>query len=193
MTFCPLYNKDVVVSASSYDYYKNHLNKYGYNIIKGENTEKKEYPFDIACNCVILNNKLFHNINYTDKAILKYCSEYGVETINVKQGYTKCSTLIVDNNSVVTSDIKLRDIYEKNGIDALLVENKDIKLRNFDHGFIGGCGGKLSKDTIGFFGEVEAYSDYNKLSEFLKNKGIKYKSLTKGPLSDYGSLICLDT
>ena len=193
MTFCPLYNKDAVVSSLAYEYYKMHLDKYGYNIIKGENIEKKEYPYDIACNCVIIKNKLFHTVDYTDKAILKYCAEYGIEAVNVKQGYTKCSTLIVNDNSVVTCDRKLRDIYEKNGLNALLVENKDIRLRNFDHGFIGGCGGKISEDTIGFFGDIESFCDFYKLNDFLNMCGVKFKSLIKGPLTDYGSLICLDT
>ncbi len=192
MSICPLYNGDVVVAKEGYDYYKKILPA-SLNVIKGENDLKKDYPFDIAFNVVILNGKLFHNLKYTDKAILKYCQNKNLEFVNVKQGYTKCSTLIVDEKSVITSDEKLNEIYLQNGIDSLFVSNDDILINNFDHGFIGGCGGKISKDTIGFFGDITKHKDFLKIKEFLTKRNITHKMITYGPLFDYGSLIPLCT
>ena len=193
MTFCSLKDGDAVVAKEGYDYYKKLLSPYGFNIIKGENETKKEYPYDISLNCVIIDNKLFHYLDYTDKAIIKYCEKNEIEPINVKQGYTKCSTLIVDEKSVITCDRKLNEIYEQNGINSLFVDNSDIKINNFDHGFIGGCGGKISKDKIAFFGDIEKHKDYNKISAFLNERKITYISIMKGPLFDYGTLIPLLT
>ena len=193
MTFCPLKDNDIVVAKESYDYYSNLLLPYGFNVIEGENELRSDYPFDIAYNCVILNNKLFHRIQYTDKKIIKYCEEKEIELVDVKQGYTKCSTLIVDEKSVITCDKKLNEIYIKNGIDSLYVDNKNILINNFDHGFIGGCGGKISKDKIAFFGDIKKHKDFDKIHNFLKERKITYTSITKGPLFDYGSLIPLLT
>lgn len=190
MTFCPLYDGDAVVCKEGYEYYKK-LTEYGFNIIKGENVLKKEYPFDIAYNVVLLNGKLFHNLKYTDKAILDYCKKRNVELVNVKQGYTKCSTLIVDKKSVITCDKKLNDVYNKHGIDSILVSNSDILINGFDHGFIGGCGGRISDKTIGFFGDVTVHRDFKLIKEFLDKKNQSYKILIDGPLFDYGSLIPL--
>lgn len=192
MSVCPLFDGDVIVAKEGYCYYKKILPE-SLNIIKGENDLKKEYPFDIALNAVIIDGKLFHNLKYTDKALLKYCQNKNIEFVNVKQGYTKCSTLIVDEKSVITSDKKLNEIYLKNGLDSLFVSNDDILINNFEHGFIGGCGGKISKDTIGFFGDITKHKDYMKIKEFLTKRNIKHKMILNGPLFDYGSLIPLCT
>jgi len=190
MTLCPLFSNDVAVCPESYSHYKP-LEDYGVNLIKGSTTLKKEYPFDIAYNLVILKGKLFHNLKYTDKVILKYLEERNIEFVNVKQGYTKCSTYIVDEKSVITCDKKLSEIYESHGIEALLVCNEQIKLRGFDHGFIGGAGGKISKNEAGFFGDITVHKDYERIREFLSIRGISIKILAPGPLCDYGSLIPL--
>ncbi len=190
MTLCPLFDGDVFVCPESYEYYKP-LEDYGLKLVKGENSLKKEYPYDIAYNLVVLNGKLFHNLKYSEKGILKYLEKAGVEFIDVKQGYTKCSTYIVDEKSVITCDKKLCEVYEKNGIEALLVDNKEIKINGFDHGFIGGTGGKISKTEAGFFGDVTVIKDYEKINSFLSKRGITIKILKNGPLFDYGSLIPL--
>jgi len=191
MTFCPLEKNKAVVAKEAYEYYNEMLLKYGYEIMKGENTLKKEYPYDIAYNCVILGGKLFHKIEYTDKAILDYCKENNIELINVTQGYTKCSTLIVDEKSVITCDKKLNEVYLKNGIASICVDNKCIRINNFDHGFIGGCGGKISKNKIAFFGNIKEHPDYQRINEFLRERNVSHLSLTDGQLFDYGSLIPL--
>lgn len=138
-----------------------------------------------------MNGKLFHNLKYTDKGIINYLEKRNIECINVKQGYTKCSTYIVDEKSVITCDKGLCEIYEKNGIESLFIDNSQIKIKGFGHGFIGGCGGKISKNEAAFFGEVEALKDYEKIKAFLDKRGILIKSLLKGDLWDYGSLIPL--
>lgn len=192
MTLCPLYNGDVLVCKKGYDYYKK-LETFGINVIKGENDIEKNYPFDIAYNVVIIDNKLFSNTKNTDKGIIKYCEDKNMEIINVKQGYTKCSTLLVDEKSVITCDRKLNEAYLEHGIDSLLVSNDSILINGFDHGFIGGCGGKISKNIMGFFGDVTKHRDFEKINNFLIERNITYKILLKGDLFDYGSLIPLCT
>lgn len=192
MTFCPLYNGECVVAKEAFDYYSEMLSPYGLKVISGENDISENYPYDIAYNCVLLNGKLFHNIKYTDRAIIKYCDLNNIELVNVKQGYTKCSTLIVNEKSVITCDKKLNEVYLKHGISSLYVNNRSIRIRGFDHGFIGGCGGKISKNKIAFFGDLKTHIDFIKIEKFLNERGIDYVSLCDGILYDYGTLIPLN-
>lgn len=191
MCVCHLENNKIVVSPDSYQYYNEILSDFGFEIIKGDSVLSPEYPSDIAYNCVLINGKLFHNLKYTDKKILEFAQDNNYERINVKQGYTKCSTLIVDSESVITSDAGLYKVYINNGIKTLYVSNEKIKLRNFNCGFIGGCGGLLSKNKMAFFGDVKKHPDYNRIREFLSERNIEIICICEGEISDYGSIIPL--
>ncbi len=191
MNVCHLGGKYIVVSKEHYSYYNELLSPMGFDVICGENDISDKYPYDIAFNCVLLNKRLFHNLPYTDKAILNFAEKNNYELINVKQGYTKCSTLIADENSVITSDYGLYKIYSKYGIDVLFADNKTIKLENFNNGFIGGAGGLISKQKMAFFGNITEHPDYNNIREFLEKRNIEIISLSLSELTDYGSIIPL--
>lgn len=96
------------------------------NVIFSEKSLSSNYPLDIILNAVNLDNIFMHNIKYTDSVLLKMIKHKKI--INVKQGYSKCSTAIVRNNAVMTSDKKIaKSLYEE-GIDVLLLPPGDILL-----------------------------------------------------------------
>ena len=175
-----------------YCYYKKILPE-SLNIIKGENDLKKEYPFDIALNAVIIDGKLFHNLKYTDKALLKYCQNKNIEFVNVKQGYTKCSICPIDENTFITGDISIARAGENAGCSVLLITNDNILLSGFSNGFWGGCCGMGSSDTLLVNGDIDLLPSGEKIKEFLKEKNIKIKNLKKGDVIDIGSVIPLMT
>lgn len=189
MTFCHMGDKIAVVEKESYTYYKNKIEKYGFKIICGSNALSEAYPNDIAFNCVILNGMLFHKINYTDKQILEEAKKMNLKLINVRQGYTKCSTLIINETSVITGDPGLYKTYTENGIDCLLISNSGIKLEGFENGFIGGSGGLLSSDKLAFFGNIKLHPQYNEIKAFCDRRGVKIIILGDGEVTDFGSLI----
>lgn len=191
MCVCHLGGGYIAVAKEQYDYYNKILSLNGFTVICGENDIAKDYPYDIAFNCVLLNNRLFHKLSYTDKAILKYAEQNNFELVDVKQGYTKCSTLIVDNNSVITSDEGLYKIYKSKNIDVLKVDNTKIALENFNYGFIGGTGGLVSKNKMAFFGKIKDHINYNNIKEFLSQRNIEIIELSSDKLTDYGSIIPL--
>ena len=193
MTVCILGDDMIALEKNSYSYYKSILERYNFRVLIGKNVISSEYPSDIAMNCVIINGKLFHRLDSTDRVILEYAYQTGLKTINVKQGYTKCSTLIVNENSVITSDKSLFKAYKEEGLDVLYVTCDSIRLDGYGNGFIGGAGGMISPDTLAFFGNIKDHPDYNIISDFLKSKNISVKSLSYEPLYDYGSLIPLMT
>lgn len=193
ISVCKLNFNNIVVAPNVYDYYNKILSKYNFNVIKGNSTISKKYPNNIQYNVAILGNYAIHNFKYTDDIILEYLDKFNIKKINVKQGYCKCSICIVDENSIITSDKGIHKEVIKYGINSLLIEKGYIDLFDLDYGFIGGCSGLISKNTLSFFGDIKKHPDYSRILEFINNKNKKIISLSNEKLLDLGSLIPLCT
>lgn len=167
------------------------LCRFGFELIKNKNSLLPNYPNDIALNAARVNNHLLCSKNYVDDVILNYCSKNNLHIINVKQGYAKCSTAIVDENSIITADSSIEAEALKNGIDVLKIREGFINLPGYDYGFIGGCCGKLVKNELAFCGDIKKHPDYNVIENFLVKRGIKIKMLGTQQLRDIGSIIPL--
>lgn len=193
ISLCNLGYGNIVVEPSLYKHYNELLEKYDFNIIKGETILQEKYPSDIAYNVAIVGNYAIHNFKYTDKKILEFIENNGLEKINVEQGYSKCSICIVDDSSVITSD---KGIYNKlinTELECLLIEAGHIKLFGMNYGFIGGCTGLISKSELAFFGDIRKHPSYSDIKYFLDKKGKKIVVLGEEELLDLGSLIPLMT
>lgn len=144
----------------------------------------QKYPYDVFLNTCILNDMIIGSY-----AVKDLWSNDNRKFISVKQGYTKCSVCVVDEHSLITDDLSIADACKSNDIDVLLVSKGSVKLSGFDYGFIGGCCGKISRDTIAFFGDIRTHSDYSKIKSFLSYRGVYDYSLCSGDLIDVGSII----
>lgn len=159
------------------------------NVIFSEKSLSSNYPLDIILNAVNLDNIFMHNIKYTDSVLLKMIKHKKI--INVKQGYSKCSTAIVSNNAVMTSDKKIaKSLYEE-GIDVLLLPPGDILLPYLNYGFIGGCCGLLEDNIIAFYGDLHNYLYGKDVFDFLKKHKVEPVFLSKGKLIDRGSILTI--
>lgn len=145
-----------------------------------------EYPADIALNFTAIGDKLLGRFACADNALLKNADSY--RRINVRQGYCKCSCLVVDDNALITDDKSIYDKASENGIDCLLISKGDIALEGHDYGFIGGASAKISNDAILFFGNITEHRDYKKIACFIEKHGSKIEYL-KFPLTDFGGII----
>lgn len=149
---------------------------------------KGEYPKDVGLNFIILDDKL---IGKTDDADLKLLdSTRHLTKINVRQGYSKCSCLVVSDNAVITDDESIGRALRDCGVDVLLVAKGDVHLSGHDYGFIGGASCKLSESEILFFGDITNHKDYKKIAYFLEKYACEMISLDF-PLSDFGGIIPL--
>ena len=142
------------------------------------------YPNDVLLNTCILKDKIIGGT-----AVKEFWSNDKREYVSVKQGYTKCSVCVVDEHSLITDDLSIFDACQAFDIDALLVSKGNVKLNGFDYGFIGGCSGKISRDTIAFYGDIRTHSDYSQIKSFLAYRGVFEHSLCSGNLIDVGSII----
>lgn len=191
ITLCKLNDNNIIVAPNVYEYYFEKLKKYGFNIIKGDSYVSNKYPLNVQYNVAILDKVAIHNFKYTDKKIIDFLQNNNYKFINVNQGYCKCSICIVDNNSIITSDEGIYKEVIKHGIDCLLIQKGHIDLFELDYGFIGGCSGLISNDTIVFFGNIEKHPDYDKIKVFVNSKNKTILSLSNENLLDLGSLIPL--
>ncbi len=147
------------------------------------------YPNDVSFNCVFFKNLLICNEKYINAQILDFAKSSGKIIINVRQGYAKCNICIVDENSIITEDVGIAKKLKSNNIDVLLLEHKIVRLKGYEYGFIGGCSGKIAKDKLAFFGNIENHPEFKKIYEFLYKRDVEAVSLTNGYLCDLGSLI----
>lgn len=143
-----------------------------------------DYPNDVFLNTCIIGGAILGS-----SAIADTWSDDHRKFFPVKQGYAKCSVCVVDKNSLITDDISIFDACKTLDIDALLVRKGSVKLNGFDYGFIGGCCGKISRDTLAFFGDIRTHCDYEKIKTFLDYRCVDALSLCSGNLVDVGSII----
>ena len=165
------------------------LEEYGFTVYKTSENIKGDYPGDIRLNFALAGGFAIGNFAYADSVLLDNISL--MTQIDVKQGYCKCSVLIVSENAVISDDIAICEKLKNNGFDTLLVEKGDIHLEGHPYGFIGGASGKISKDTVVFFGDISSHRDFEKISDFLYKHGCDYICTDKGVLRDIGGFVSL--
>lgn len=160
------------------------------NVLVGKKQLQETYPENISYNAVRLGKKFIHNLKYTDDTILSEIQKLDFEFINVKQGYTKCSLLVVNDRSIITSDGGIAKSLVEHDFDVLLISPGYIILPGLKYGFIGGaCGTIHEKKLIVFNGDINTHPDGRKICRFIKSRGMDYFCINTGSLVDVGSIL----
>lgn len=160
----------------------------GLNITETIKKPRNEYPYDILCNSLVVGNRLFSNLKYTDVSILEYAAAVGIKAINVKQGYAACSTCVLNDSSIVTADTSIAAAAAGEGLNVLKITPGYIDLPGYDYGFIGGCSGNLGNGTILFTGSLDKHPDGNRIRVFANENNCSIIELTKNNLIDIGGI-----
>ena len=142
-----------------------------------------KYPCDILFNCFVIDNILFGKIDaLSDKIKNKYENR-----VNLKQGYAKCSSLIL-GNAVITADTNIYNKVTQSGFEALKISGGNILLPGYDCGFIGGASAVLD-NTVFFFGDITKHPDYAKIKDFISSRGLSLCYDKSYPLTDFGGAV----
>lgn len=152
----------------------------------------KNYPENVLLNCLYFKDKLYGKLSAVEPTVLSFCKEQNIEPVNVNQGYSRCSTLVISDNAVITADKSIEKAMKNNGAEVLLVSSGDILLEGFDYGFIGGAG-FCDNNIVYFFGNVKKHPDYNKIKAFCEKHYSSIEILCEEkPLTDIGGAVVLD-
>lgn len=165
----------------------------------------KTYPEDVPYNVCIVGKNAIHNFKYTDNIVKFYLERHEYNMINVEQGYSNCSTCVLNSNTCITSDMGIARVLIDNGVDTLFVTEPDIKLKkrlntifvdesrmSFENsdmqGFIGGAMACLG-DTVVVFGDIGNLVNGNKIRKFVEKKGLKLHYFEGLDVVDYGGVL----
>lgn len=168
---------------------KEMLCEIGCDIIETEMAVMGEYPDDIKLNFAVTGDCIIGNFPFADSKLLELTEDF--KKLHVKQGYSKCSTLIVNENALITDDVSICRKASENGFDCLFVSKGDVCLKGHNYGFIGGASGKISNDTVVFFGDISIHRDFEKIREFLTKHNCKFVCTDNLQLRDIGGIIPL--
>lgn len=182
-------NTIIVHKEMDIDFIKK-LENYNYKILYSSNNLESKYPLDIILNALNLKNLFIHNLKFTDNALLKNISFKKIKSVS--QGYTKCSTAIINSSAAMTSDKGIAKSLSEENIDVLLLPPGDIILPGLNYGFIGGCCGLLEEGLLAFYGHLDNYLYRNEVKEFLKKHKVEPIFLSKGKLIDRGSILVIN-
>ncbi|QNU67204.1 hypothetical protein EHE19_001220 [Ruminiclostridium herbifermentans] len=188
--FHHIYSNMIVYAPNTPQQLIDELTALGFDMLEGQASLNNRYPHTIAYNIARVGKYAFHNTKYTDPLVKKLLIERGIKFIHVNQGYSKCLTCIIDENSIITSD---KDIYKKAKaakLDALLIEpDKSIQLEPYDMGFLGGATGLIGRNKLAFTGNIKLHKNYNEILNFLSLKNVDMVMLNDDRLMDLGTII----
>jgi hypothetical protein len=166
---------DIVAAPNAPSKTLEELSGFGFNIIKGHKTITGKYPDDIAYNVARIDNYVVCNTAHTDSVLLEYFRNSGIKLIDVKQGYSKCSTCIAGKGIIITSDEGIYKSLLPYDFEILKICSGFIELKGMDYGFIGGTSGLISDKKLAFAGNIEVHPDFDKILKFLSRNDIEIK------------------
>ena len=179
----PLPSGEIVVDRDNFEYYKKILPDK--KILPSHSSLSKKYPKDVPLNAFTFKNYFIHNLKFTDQVLLDYYKNSAYELIDIKQGYGKCSSLVTED-FIITSD---GGIYEslRDFIPIYKIKHGEIRLQNFNYGFIGGASGVLDK-KIFFTGDFSHHSSYEEILKIIKKYNYEIEILSDETIEDFGSI-----
>ncbi len=168
------------------------------NSIQGSAILHSKYPYDISYNVCSIGNYVIHNFKYTDSKICEIIEKYKLTKINIKQGYSKCSIAVIDDNSVIVTDSKISVILKDNGFDVLHIPKsieknihlfKNSKLEYSDmNGFIGGVISRID-NYVFISGDLNKIDSNNEIKTFIEKRNLQIIDFSGYDIIDYGGII----
>ena len=162
----------------------------GHSLLLIETEVSPKYPHDVALNLFCLGSNIFGKANTVPKTLRDYAQQRGYGIINTKQGYAKCSTVLLGNNAIVTADRSIQAAADKIGTDVLFVSASGVALPPYAYGFLGGASGYCN-NTVYFCGDITLHPDAQSITSFCQKYNRTIVCLSDEPLTDMGSILFL--
>ncbi len=160
-------------------------------ILLSDKTICSPYPDDIRLNVRVIGNRIICNSKYIDTNLRDCAEKLGFRIIHCNQGYAACSTILLNDNALITDDSTIHSSAQLNGIDSILIRKGSVKLKCREYGFIGGTCGMIDKNLLAFTGRLDSHTDSDLIKSFLNKHSVNCVELIDGPLIDIGGIIPL--
>ncbi|MDO5715825.1 MAG: hypothetical protein Q4P25_04540 [Tissierellia bacterium] len=183
----PLPDGSVIVDPRYYSYYSEQLSDR--NIYPGWQEIGNKYPQDTIFNGFAIDGLFVHQIENTDPQVLDYYKSCHYELISVKQGYSRCNTLL-GQDYIMTSDPSILKAL-KDKIKTYSIHHKHIDLPGYSYGFIGGCSGRIGRRLI-LSGHFDDHPSSKKMDAVFKEEKEEIYYLWEKNLLDIGSIFYLE-
>lgn len=193
LQLCHLGDEYIVAAPEVYSYYEKHLSPLGFKILRGESTLSSTYPGDAAYNIARVGNLAFLNPSHTDPVALRFFREKGIKIIPIRQGYSKCCVVPIDERALITADRGIVGAARSAGLDVLEIQPGGVELAGFSYGFLGGATGKIGTDILYVTGQLAHHPSQKEIYVFLQKKGIKIQERSIPIPIDIGSVLPLMT
>lgn len=174
-------------------YLQPQLTKLGINCHFIDADVGNSYPDDISLNFLLQQNSCFGLCSKMPLQLQKHCKDAGLQPVNSKQGYARCSVAVVTDHAAMTADPTLHKLLTARGIDVLRLEPGGIVLEGYSTGFIGGCCGLIAPDKLAFSGTLERYPQQDRVVAFLNKHKVVPVYLSDCNLLDIGGILPLMT
>jgi hypothetical protein len=158
-----------------------------YKLILSDEAVGAKYPSDILFNAAPVGKFIFAKKNKISRHILKIADENGLNIIDVRQGYARCSAVAVGSRAVITADAGIASAALGHGIDVFRARPGYIRLDGFGTGFIGGASGKCGGNVY-FCGNIDTHPDGAAMRAFCAAHLYEAVSLGDGELFDAGTI-----
>lgn len=162
----------------------------GFDIRFADIEQSALYPNDAQMNVCILGDKVIYNPKTVPDTIVKYLTiGNGAIQISSRQGYSRCSVCVVNDNAIITADEGICRSAKAHGIDVLKIMPGYIDLPGFDYGFVGGASFKISDTKLAFTGGLDRHPDAEQIIEFTSLHNVDIVYITDKPAFDIGGAI----
>lgn len=158
----------------------------GIRVIITERSPGAVYPADAVCNGLLFGGYLYGKRTALAPEILRLAANYGMDAVDVRQGYAGCSALACEDLLITADPSILRAVRDQDG-DVLAISPGGIDLPGYDTGFIGGAGGYVNRHAV-FFGDLGRHPDGERILQTLGERDIICHALADGPLTDFGGI-----
>ena len=165
------------------------LQELGISVMETSKEPEPRYPCDVLCNVLVWEGKAVGNPKTIDQYIWDKLNQ--VDFFPVRQGYTACSTALIDANSVITGDPGIATALKSQGMDVLTIRPGFIRLSGYRYGLFGGCCALLAPGLLGVAGTLDSHPDSGQIRSFLLQRGVSVLELLEGPLTDVGGILPL--
>lgn len=189
--FTQIDSDNAIVDKGTYNNIVNNLTKGDreFNFFTSANRIKSPYPYEAGLNVRIIGKRMLCNSKYVDKNLLMLAKQSSLTVIHCNQGYTACSTIILNDYALITDDESIHHSAKNNGIDSILISKGSVRLKGHEYGFIGGTCGMIDKNVLAFTGKLESHKDSDMIKAFLNKYNVECVELSDGPLIDVGGII----